>query len=436
MSLSDIVNLTIVESSQAVSRPGFGTMLIFAPTPYTNQLVRSYSSIAGMISDGFAADDVAVLAAGAVFGQNPHSPSVKIGKCTSLPTTTVKLTATVANSMVYSFLLCTQAAPAGTLVSYTSDSSATLAEINAGLLAVVNGLSVGITASDQTTYLRLQGNAAGTVFHVASVSSNIAVIDASADSSFAAQLAAIQQEDSDWYALGSVFRGDAQVQVLATFAEANRKLFICATKDSDIPVAGSGDLASSLQTANHARTALLHAENPMQFGDCAWAGRNLSQDPGSETWKFTTLAGVSSEKLTDSQQAECALKNCNDYIALNGRSFTQEGVVSSGEFIDVIRFIDWLYTNLQLDIFARLVDGEKLPYTDQGAMVLKSIILARLQQGVAAGGIVKGSITITVPKAADQNPSDRAKRFFPGITFTALLAGAIHAVKINGTVSV
>lgn len=436
MSLSDVVNLTIVESSQAVSRPGFGTQLIFTQTPYTDSLVRSYSSTAAMISDGFSATDPAVLAAGAAFSQNPHAPTVKTGKCTALPTATINLTATVTNTTVYSFKLCTQAAPSGTLISYTSDSTATMSEINAGLLASVNALAVGVTASDQTTYLRLAGNAAGTVFSVSSLSSSLVDSNVSADTSFAAQLAAIQQEDSDWYGLSSTYWGDAQIQVLSTFAETNRKLYVAQTKDSDILVAGSGDLASTLMAAGKARTALLHVENAMEFGASAWLGRVLADNPGSETWKFKSLANVTVEKLSDSQQAQCRAKHCNNYIALASVAYTQEGVVANGEFIDVIRFIDWLYTNLQLDIFALLKSAEKIPYTDQGAMLLENAIRGRLQQGVQAGGLVAGSIVVNVPRVAAQNASDRAARYFPGITFTANLAGAIHAVAINGTVSV
>ena len=43
---------------------------------------------------------------------------------------------------------------------------------------------------------------------------------------------------------------------------------------------------------------------------------------------------------------------------------------------------------------------------------------------------------VTVPKAADVPPTDKANRILRDVKFTATLAGAIHAVVIRGKVSV
>ena len=437
MALSDIVNLNITTTSQAISRPGFGTLLVFAPTPYSSNLVRAYSGTSAMISDGFVATDAAYVAASAVFSQNPHTPIVKIGKCTALPTQSFQLTATVANATVYSFLLCTPAVPQGVLCTYTSSGSATMAAINAGLIAAVTASGLAVVASDQTTYLRVQASAAGTVFGVAAPSVSLAVFDASADNTFAAQLAAIFAEDPNWYGLASVYNSAAQTQIIGAFAEANQKLFMASSRDTGVVTAGGGDIASLLQAASRRRTAGLQCHNQMEFGQCAWFGLKGAADPGSETWKFATLAGPTVSALSQTQNTTAAGKNWNTYTTLASQNFTAEGKVSSGEFIDVVRFIDWLYNNLQLDIFALLKNAAgKVPYTDAGAVLLDATIRARLQQGVQAGGLVAGSIVVTVPKVATQLASDRGNRYFPGITFSANLAGAIHSLAINGTVSI
>lgn len=444
MALSDIVNLTIVESTSALTRPGFGTPLILAQTPYTSNLVRSYASQPAMIADGFAATDAAYVAAGAIFGQNPHTPNVKIGKLSSLPTYAATLTPVVSGtpSVVFSGSIVTPLAPAGTAFSFSTGASPTVAGACTGIAAAINALAIaGLTATATATVVNLTGTA-GLVFSVIGAKCdtlpfvlNYQEITADPATGFATQLASIQAEDNDWYALASVYTSSIITPILATFAEANRKLLVASSHDDDIIGSGTGDLASALKTSARTHTALLHVANRLEFGDCAWLGRTLADDPGSETWKFKTLGGVTAEKLSATQVSNAKGKNCNTYVTIAGANMTQEGQVAGGDFIDNIRFIDWLYTNMQLDVFALLKSVEKLPYSDFGAAQLESVIRARLQKGVQLGGLLPG-FTVTVPKASAQLASDRANRYFPSITFVAQLAGAIHSVQVNGTVSV
>ncbi|MBU6428827.1 MAG: hypothetical protein KGR26_07455, partial [Cyanobacteria bacterium REEB65] len=56
-----------------------------------------------------------------------------------------------------------------------------------------------------------------------------------------------------------------------------------------------------------------------------------------------------------------------------------------------------------------------------------------IAQGVLAND---GSLVLDVPKVSDQTETDRTHRYFPDITFSANLAGAIQKVQVLGTVSV
>jgi hypothetical protein len=42
---------------------------------------------------------------------------------------------------------------------------------------------------------------------------------------------------------------------------------------------------------------------------------------------------------------------------------------------------------------------------------------------------------VTVPKAADIAPTDRANRDLKGVEWSATVAGAVHAIEITGTLS-
>lgn len=89
-SLSENVTLTIRLDSSGIERDGFGTYLILSSSAGAifdgTERTRTYEDLAGMEDDGFGIDGPEYLAASAVFSQDPHPSSIKIGKC-ALPST-------------------------------------------------------------------------------------------------------------------------------------------------------------------------------------------------------------------------------------------------------------------------------------------------------------------------------------------------------------
>ncbi len=241
--------------------------------------------------------------------------------------------------------------------------------------------------------------------------------------------------------------GKAEAVLLAAYAESNQKLFGTASHDtSNLAATGGSDQFQALSTSAYRNTFTMFVENELEYPCSAWMGAKFPIDPGGEDWCFATLSGVTPNGatyqtvLSATQYSHLAAKHAN-YQSLGGVNQTFFGTVCSGDFIDNTRFFAWLYANLQLDIAALLNSlsnaGKKLPYTDAGAAVLQNTITARLQLGVQAGGLAASPVpVVTVPTVASQNPSDRAARYFPNVTFTATLAGAIHTTKIAGSVSV
>ena len=51
-------------------------------------------------------------------------------------------------------------------------------------------------------------------------------------------------------------------------------------------------------------------------------------------------------------------------------------------------------------------------------------------------GTAEAAPTVTVPLVANTNSSDRAARVLNQLVFTARLSGALHSLKISGTLSV
>lgn len=439
MSLQSIVNISISTESAAVTQAGFGVPLILGydcPAGFTER-VRFYEDLASMVTDGFSATGPTYLMASAVLAQTPRVVEVAVGRCAK-PTQRWAITPVAANTTVYSMTVN------GNAVSYASDGSATVTEIIAGLKTAIDALSLAVTVSDQTTYMRIVANTAGATFSVSvpvTQTANLAIAQDTVDVSLAADLAAIAAEDNTWYGLLNPFASSALHQLVAAYAEANKKLFIAQTQDSAVITVSSGSdttsIAYILKAASDARTALIYNPNNTAFSDGAWAGKCLPLDPGSETWKFKTLNGSTVTVLTTTQKTNASNKNCNTYCTTAGVNITEEGKVAVGEFIDVVRFRDWLEATMAESIFGALARTKKIPYTDAGVAVIEGLVRAALKAGVDVGGLSGNPApVVTVPLVANVDPSDKAARILRNVKFDAVLAGAIHFVDISGTVTV
>jgi len=136
MSIESIFNVSVSSTSRTPSRAGFGTALLLAHHSLYAARVRSYSSLAGMVSDGFKTRDPAYKMAAAAFAQNPRSGSVKIGRRGNAFTQVVNLTP---STPVASELFAVKVA--GLEASCTADGTPSVAEVCTALAAAINGLA-------------------------------------------------------------------------------------------------------------------------------------------------------------------------------------------------------------------------------------------------------------------------------------------------------
>ena len=442
MPLSDIANVTISLQTGGLSQTGFGTGMIlgYSMTGWVERS-RTYSSIAGVAAD-FAATTPEYKAANAYFSQTPHPEQLVIGRGTLKPSMVFKLTvASVLNSQKYSVNLN------GTQFDYTSDGTATNDEIILGLQTAITaaataaGFTAAVAGVAPATYLTVTGAAAGNwcSFFVTDPGL-LTLLQTTTNPGVATDLDAIVVENDDWYALLTLFNSSACVLAAAAWSESKLKIYAAQVTDSEIATVAESiatDIADALKTAAYFRTlAMYHPENG-QFVDAAFLGRLLPYQPGSETWRGKTLAGISAMgftppyKMTETWRTNIKAKRCNYYYVFANRNITAEGVVASGEWIDTIRGRDWLQVRLQEDVALAVLNSAKVPYTDPGIAKLDNAIRGRLQIAVEVGFLAPG-FTVVVPTAASQAPADRAARILRGYSFNAQIAGAIHLFNITG----
>src|SRR4051812_48928251 len=98
MPLSDIVNVVISVQSSQVEREGFGVPCIQGFSNRFTDPSRQYSTLAGMVTDGFLTTDVEYRMAQALFSQSPKPPKVVVARRANKPTMRWAITPVALNS--------------------------------------------------------------------------------------------------------------------------------------------------------------------------------------------------------------------------------------------------------------------------------------------------------------------------------------------------
>lgn len=439
MGLEQIVNVAISRNTQSISQTGFGTPLVLGSNGVFTG-VRAYSGMEGVSTD-FASTTDEYKAAARLFAQSPRPKQVKIGKRLTGVSEVLTLTPTVLDSTVYTVTI------AGVEYSYTSDADATATEIVTGLKTAINAdAGVGFIATGVATLIltaKIPGIAA-TVTQTA----DLVRAETTGNVGVAESLAAISGVDNDWYALILCSKTEGDILAAASYIESVRKIFGVSLSDlNTLDAAVTTDLFSRLQAMSLFRTFTFWSADAANFPEAGMFGRFLPTVPGSEQWSFKTYASVTIDALSPTQINALKAKGVNFYTRIAGVNVGQEGKVAGGEWIDVIRFIDWVEARMQEEIFGSIVENEKIPYTNGGISIIENDVAGVLKAGQKAGGFAPDDVdpatgkpvpgyTTTFPRVSEISANDRASRKLTGGRFTGKLAGAIIAAEINGTVTV
>lgn len=260
-------------------------------------------------------------------------------------------------------------------------------------------------------------------------------------------LVAIHNENNDWYALCDVEHVETRAVQIAQWIEGHEKLFVTVlsnVNNSSAPATDTTSVAHQLMSGNFFRTAWWYDTNPLNFPDVGITSRSFTKYPGQETWANQELDGVTSNAWNETTAQNIFQKNGNTFEPFRNISITQNGKVAGGEWIDIIRFRDWLCEEIKVTIFQQMVNN-RIPYTDPGIAIIRTRLAQALDLGVVRGGIAptevdsKGklipSYTIQVPLSANISPNQKATRVLQDIYFTARIAGAIHVVEIQGVLT-
>ena len=444
--ISRIVKVDISLNTTGLSVEGFNTMLIVGAHVNSLARVETYTQASDMISAGFSDTDPVYLAAVDAFSQTPRPAQVKIGRrqAASVAVTVASLTSAGVYKLTVSNL-DDNSNVVEKAYSYTN-TGGTAGDILTGLKEQIGADSAAVVTaavSENTLTLTTKG---GGAFAVAT-SANMAQSVASVTETIPQTMAAIQSYDNDWYGWVLASRNSADILAAANWTESVRKLFGTAIAEAGAyNPESTTDTGYLLYNGNYYRTFwFYHKDAASDFPEAAVMARCFAILPGGETWANKKLAGVTTDPLTETQYNAITKKNGNTFERFRNISITQNGKVAAGEWIDVIRFRDWLQEEITVNVFNALVNSDKIPYTDEGIAIIEAQIRQALELGTRRGGIApieydedgneNYGYTITVPLSSSISANQKATRVLQDVSFTARLAGAIHVVEITGSLT-
>lgn len=245
-------------------------------------------------------------------------------------------------------------------------------------------------------------------------------------------------ENDAWYMLLENTRSDAAAHAMRSALAGLIKMGFIQTDDADAQgTASLTDIGSDLTAAGATRVAAIWHNNDDQWVDAALAGSVGPRAWGSAAYFDKVLALVTGIIPTNAARLESKRYTHLESFVAAGVSSTVGGRMLDGTWIDLRIGADALRNMMQIDLHQAKLNNPKIPYTEEGADTVRSVVRTSLLKAASAphNFIDKSSIQITIPRVLDQSSTDRGNRHFPGVQWFARAQGAIATIGIQGTIS-
>jgi len=263
----------------------------------------------------------------------------------------------------------------------------------------------------------------------------------------AAALNTLVGTHNDWYWLvfaprtheqtGEVGQEKSDIVHLAAWAAGAGK-FAVFTNEAG---ASAADIIAEATAMNTSRAVLFAHTAPTDYPDAALVGRMAPLQPGSATFKFKTLDGLTEATFTVTEIGQLHDSGVITYVSKFGVLQTSEGFVTDKTYADIQLAKDWLKARMEERISRVLFVNEKIPYDNIGIAQIVEPIRTTLKEATTNGIVARddagnGLFTVTAPRRENIDPNDRANRILPDVFWDAIIAGAVHTVKVSGVVRV
>lgn len=234
----------------------------------------------------------------------------------------------------------------------------------------------------------------------------------------------------DFYYLVSAEQGDDEIKALAEWTSTSDRLYGATTSNVE--------LAEELRGLYDNAFLVVH-DKPETYVAEGLVSTCAPRTIGSFTWTFKNVQGVSAVEFDNTTINEIEENNASTYVEEAGLLMNSHGVVTSGEYIDIIQSTHFLKARMGENVFRLLALAEKISFTDAGIAQVVSKVEEVLDLGFKQGIIADEEgiplYSITAPKRADIPKNTIAKRILPDIHWQAVVAGAVENVEIRGVLT-
>ena len=243
------------------------------------------------------------------------------------------------------------------------------------------------------------------------------------------------------------FRDTDEVVDLAMFAEASDKILLNTTnRTSAFNPLSISNIGLSLMEKSLKNTLTTYSSFPNEYPELAAGARaaivNFDGIGTTITLAHKVLAGVTVEKLKNSEWKTLKERNMNAVINLRGNFRYEYGVMASGNYFDTVHGSLWLKSRIQSDVSARLMLLDKIAYTDEDIGILIQTMTTGLEQAITnglgapgyddAGNYFPLGYEVTAQPVSTVAIADKKNRIYKGLGFKLIGAGALHQVEIYG----
>lgn len=444
-----IVNVDITLNTAGTTREGFGLPLFLASTDNFEERIRGYTSLTEVAED-FDESTAAYKAAKQLWSQTPKVTQLYIGRRTMQYT--VSIPDTVAEGSEYSLTVAIGGGVSQPF-QYTAKEDDTalivLNEFKSQIEAsptIKDGVNVSVTGTGASATMIITKAGDNDFVKVTSITPTTSIAATTADTASAA-LASIEAYSTDWYFISAEDRTQQFVLAMASEIQARKKIFFTANADvkalQGTDLNSATDVPAQLAKSKYTRTVCLwHHTAEYDYPEMAYIAYGAPYDAGSIAWGNAQLTGVAASlqpanqrPLTSIQKSALDTRSCNFIDLDGGVPVVRRGITSGGEWIDIVRGVDWLESDLKTSLRDLLINqkGGKITYDDTGITRIRQVIETSLQRAVNRNFL--STYTVTVPKASQVALADKKARILKDVTFHGILAGAILDVDLKGTVA-
>lgn len=444
-----IVNVDITLNTAGTTREGFGLPLFLASTDNFEERVRGYTSLTEVAED-FGEDTAAYKAARQLWSQTPKVTQLYIGRramqyTISIPDAVVErtdysLTIAVGGGVSQPYRYTAQADDTA-LIVLTQFKEQVEADPT-----IKDDVTINVTGTGSSATMIVTKAGDNDFVKVTTTTNTVSIAGTTADTA-ASALAAIETYSTDWYFIAAEDRTQQFVLAMASEIQARKKIFFTANSDvkalQGTELASASDVPAQLAKSMYTRTVCLwHHTASHDYPEMAYVAYGAPYDAGSIAWGNAQLTGVEASlqpanqrPLTSIQKSALDVRHCNFIDLDGGVPVVRRGITSGGEWIDIIRGVDWLESDLKTSLRDLLINqkGGKITYDDTGITRIRQVIETSLQRAVNRNFL--SSYTVNVPKASQVALADKKARILKDVTFAGILAGAILDVDLKGTVA-